>query len=59
MGLASELDLDVVAEGIETIDQAEMLVALGCRLGQGFLYSRPIVVDRLDHLVIDPVSEPG
>jgi len=59
MGLASELDLDVVAEGIETIDQAEMLAALGCRLGQGFLYSRPIVVDRLDHLVIDPVSEPG
>lgn len=59
MGLARELGLDVVAEGIETVDQAEMLAALGCRLGQGFLYSRPIVVDRLDRLVISPVSEPG
>lgn len=37
--LARKLDLTIVAEGIETEAQAEQLQALGCRLGQGFLYS--------------------
>jgi diguanylate cyclase (GGDEF)-like protein/PAS domain S-box-containing protein len=39
VALARALDLDVIAEGIETEEQATMLVRLGCRTGQGFLYS--------------------
>jgi diguanylate cyclase (GGDEF)-like protein len=39
--LAHTLELDVVAEGIETEVQREALIALGCRLGQGFLFARP------------------
>jgi diguanylate cyclase (GGDEF)-like protein len=36
------LDLKVIAEGIETEEQAEMLRALGCRSGQGWLYGKAV-----------------
>jgi PAS domain S-box-containing protein len=39
--LGAELDLHVVAEGIETMAQQQALQQLGCRTGQGFLYGRP------------------
>jgi PAS domain S-box-containing protein len=39
--LAHSLDLHVVAEGIETPAQLEMLRQLGCELGQGYLFSKP------------------
>ena len=39
--LAAALDLDVVAEGVETTAQAVALLALGCRSAQGFLLGRP------------------
>lgn len=41
VGLGRELGLDVVAEGIETEAQRDVLVAMGCRYGQGFLLGRP------------------
>lgn len=40
--LATHLDLDVVAEGIETRAQCEILKSLGCRTGQGFYFARPM-----------------
>ena len=39
--LAKALDMDVIAEGIETTQQRDALLALGCALGQGFLYAHP------------------
>ena len=39
--LAGALGMDVVAEGIETEEQRDALVALGCEYGQGFLLGRP------------------
>jgi EAL domain-containing protein (putative c-di-GMP-specific phosphodiesterase class I) len=41
IGLAASLSMDVVAEGIETEAQCAVLSALGCTLGQGFLFGRP------------------
>jgi diguanylate cyclase (GGDEF)-like protein len=41
LGLAGVLELEVVAEGIETQEQAEALRALGCTLGQGYYYAEP------------------
>ena len=41
MALADTLGLTVVAEGIELAEDANQLMALGCRLGQGYLYARP------------------
>jgi EAL domain-containing protein (putative c-di-GMP-specific phosphodiesterase class I) len=41
LGLAGTLGLAVVAEGVETAEQAARLHALGCELGQGFYFGRP------------------
>ena len=41
MALAETLGLTVIAEGIERAEDADELMALGCRFGQGFLYARP------------------
>ena len=40
--LATRLDVDVVAEGIETETEWHLLQNLGCGLGQGFYFSRPV-----------------
>ena len=45
--LASHLDLELVAEGIETIEQLDLLRQLGCRLGQGYLLHRPMPVESI------------
>jgi diguanylate cyclase (GGDEF)-like protein len=39
--LGQALELEVVAEGVETEGQADYLLALGCPLGQGYLFGRP------------------
>ncbi len=40
--MAAGLRLDVVAEGIETAEQLAILDAMGCRSGQGFLFSKAV-----------------
>jgi diguanylate cyclase (GGDEF)-like protein/PAS domain S-box-containing protein len=45
LGLAEGLELGVVAEGVESVEQADYLRDLGCRTGQGFLWSRAIPGD--------------
>jgi diguanylate cyclase (GGDEF)-like protein len=40
--LAHELDLNVIAEGVETFDQLELLVKHGCDQIQGYLFSKPV-----------------
>jgi diguanylate cyclase (GGDEF)-like protein len=42
VALGRSLDITTVAEGIETIEQAERMRALGCTYGQGYLFSRPL-----------------
>ena len=42
VGIAGNLGIDVVAEGIEASAQAEQLLKMGCVLGQGFLYSKAV-----------------
>ncbi len=41
LGLAEDFGLAVVAEGIETAEQERILMDLGCRLGQGYLFGPP------------------
>lgn len=45
--LCHTLDKTVIAEGIETLEQRDMLLDLGCEFGQGYLFSRPMPVDRI------------
>jgi diguanylate cyclase len=40
--LGQSLNLSIIAEGVETPEQAKLLMDLGCPLAQGFLYSRPV-----------------
>jgi PAS domain S-box-containing protein len=47
VGLGQSLGLTTVAEGIETQEQAEMMLWLGCDLGQGYFYGRPLPVEAL------------
>jgi diguanylate cyclase (GGDEF)-like protein len=41
LGLADKLSLAVIAEGIENVEQLELLRTLGCSMGQGYLLARP------------------
>ena len=45
--LAKSLGIEVVAEGVETEEQASMLASLDCEIAQGFLYSRPTTADEI------------
>jgi EAL domain-containing protein (putative c-di-GMP-specific phosphodiesterase class I) len=47
IALGTSLSLEVVAEGIELAEQASSLEELGCELGQGFLFARPMDSDAL------------
>jgi diguanylate cyclase (GGDEF)-like protein len=51
LGLADKLSLAVIAEGIETSAQLQMLQQLGCPLGQGFLLARPVPADTMHTLL--------
>jgi diguanylate cyclase (GGDEF)-like protein/PAS domain S-box-containing protein len=50
-GLARDLNLGCVAEGIETAEQLDALRAMGVRLGQGYLFGRPLPADALTELL--------
>ena len=47
IGLARELTLETIAEGIETDAQYKLLQKLGCNDGQGYLFSRPVITEDL------------
>ena len=49
--LARVLGMDVVAEGIETREQDTLLRQLGCRFGQGFLFSRPAPAETISSML--------
>jgi len=48
--LGRSLQLTLVAEGVETVAQWDTLDELGCGLGQGFLWSKPVSVDEFARL---------
>ncbi len=50
--LAQALDMQVIAEGIETKEQLERLQALGVQFGQGFLFSKPLTSESAEKLLV-------
>lgn len=51
IAMAKDLDMDVVAEGVETKEQAEFLVSLDCVVIQGYYYCKPIPSDDFEKLL--------
>ncbi|RNL49122.1 diguanylate cyclase [Paraeggerthella hongkongensis] len=50
--MAKSLDLPVIAEGVETADQASLLESVGCDLVQGYLYAKPVSRDEFLALAV-------
>src|SRR5208282_3149156 len=50
--LAHHLGLKVVAEGVETKAQLELLKHLGCERAQGYLFSKPVSAETIEQLLI-------
>ncbi len=48
-GFAHQLGHDVVVEGVETVEQHQIVTDLGCRYGQGYLYGRPAPLPPVGH----------
>jgi diguanylate cyclase (GGDEF)-like protein/PAS domain S-box-containing protein len=62
IGLATSLGMEVSAEGIESAAQAETLVAMGCRRGQGFLFGSAVSAAEIQRLLrseVDRGPEPA
>lgn len=49
--IAKNLDLKVVAEGVETLEQYELLCDMGCDLFQGYYFSKPLSATAASHLL--------
>jgi len=53
------LGLEVIAEGVETREQADALSDLGCEIVQGYVFSRPVTADVIPELVEKRFLQPG
>jgi EAL domain-containing protein (putative c-di-GMP-specific phosphodiesterase class I) len=51
VSLGAELDMEVIAEGVETEEQLQMLTDLGCQQAQGYLLGRPMVAEQVQALL--------
>jgi diguanylate cyclase (GGDEF)-like protein/PAS domain S-box-containing protein len=52
VSLGRSLEMDVVAEGVETEAQRDILRSLGCGFGQGYFFSRPVASEQVQALLV-------
>ena len=57
--LSRKLGMETTAEGVETAEQLEVLVAEGCTHAQGYHVSRPVPADRIEALLIEHGMAPA
>lgn len=53
ISMSQDIGLDIIAEGVETGEQANFLYGAGCDRAQGFYYSRPVPSDEFDKIMLD------
>ena len=58
IAIARHLHIEVIAEGIEAYQQVEILRRLGCSIGQGFLFARPMPADEILTLLRSDAEPP-
>lgn len=58
INLGRGLGLTVIAEGIETEQQRDQLLAMGCHEGQGYLFARPMQADQLERWMAEASARP-
>lgn len=46
--LSAKMNMDVITEGVETKEQVDMLTGMGCKLFQGYYFSKPIPLDEFE-----------
>lgn len=51
IGIANNLNMSLIAEGVETAEQGKELVRLGCKIAQGYYYSKPVDYDAATALI--------
>ncbi len=56
--LSERLAIDVIAEGIETVEQLENLKTIGCRFGQGYLFSPPLSSPEIESFLASSCRSP-
>jgi diguanylate cyclase (GGDEF)-like protein/PAS domain S-box-containing protein len=56
VALARSLGLEVIAEGVESIEQRQFLLEHGCPLYQGYLFSRPVPIAAFEALLVNEVA---
>ncbi|MCB1960967.1 MAG: EAL domain-containing protein, partial [Rhodocyclaceae bacterium] len=59
IGIGHNLDMQVIAEGVETRAQERFLSELGCDMGQGYLYAKPLPADDFRQLLINASTQPA
>ncbi len=59
INLAKNLGMKVVAEGVETVEQATWLCGLGCNMAQGYFFERPMPADEFRDKMIENKSYVG
>jgi diguanylate cyclase (GGDEF)-like protein len=59
VALSQSLDIETVAEGIETVEQAKRMEALGCKYGQGYFFAMPIEQAAIDNGVAGLTTTPA
>ena len=57
--MAHKLGLKVIAEGVETSQQRDLLIAAGCDYLQGYLYSKPVSAADFQDLLRDAANRPA
>jgi EAL domain-containing protein (putative c-di-GMP-specific phosphodiesterase class I) len=56
--IAHKLGMKVIAEGIETPEQRDLLIQAGCDYGQGYLFSRPVLAEEFQKICQAPAKPP-
>ena len=55
--LGRALDLEVLAEGVETEEQSKILNELGCNIAQGYFYGKPLTAADMERVFLKPEAE--